>query len=196
MMMRLRAWGAVLAVVALMHAAPAALAADSLLLVNAEPAIDPWWLRARWQPRSQVVRGVPIKRLHPQWCAAEAFSRDLLALALPGPNTAAGAQGQTFFLEGSFDGSGRPQLAFVGAYRQCGGEQGLFLAIVEQHRDRPRMRFLVEVPDPGSALATLGLEPDGSLAVWWCVDCANGARIEFNRESRGFFVAGPASPRR
>jgi hypothetical protein len=24
----------------------------------------------------------------------------------------------------------------------------------------------------------------------------NGARIEFNRESRGYFVSGPASPRR
>jgi len=195
MIRRLRAWGAVLAAVTFLYAPPVA-ATDSLLTVSPEPAIDPWWLRARWKPQSQVVRGVPIKRLHPQWCAAEAFSRELLAQALPVPSAASGAQGQTFFLEGSFDGSGRPQLAFVGAYRQCGGEQGLFLAIVEPHRDRPRMRFLVEVPDPGSALATLGLEPDGSLAVWWCVDCANGARIEFNRESRGFFVAGPASPRR
>jgi len=191
----LRAFGAALAVAALVHATPAA-AADRLLVVAAEPAIDPWWLRARWQPRSQVVRGVPIKRLHPQWCAAEAFSRELLAQALPGPSGAAGAPEPNFFVEGSFDGSGRPQLAFVGAYRQCGGEQGLFLAIVEPHRDPPRMRFLVEVPDPGSALATLGLEPDGTLAVWWCIDCANGARIEFNRDTRGYFVAGPASPRR
>lgn len=177
--------------------APTARAAtDDLLVVAAEPAIDPWWLRARWQPRSQTVRGVPIRRLHPQWCAAEAFSRELLAQALPGPAASGVAASQTFSLEGSFDGSGRPQLAFVGAYRQCGGEQGLFLAIVEPHRDRPRMRFLVEVPDPGSALATLGLEPDGTLAVWWCVDCANGARIEYNRDSRGYFVAGPATARR
>lgn len=177
--------------------APAVHAAtEDLLVVATEPAIDPWWLRARWRPRSQTVRGVPIRRLHPQWCAAEAFSRELLAQALPGPAAAGVASSQTYFLEGSFDGSGRPQLAFVGAYRQCSGEQGLFLAIVEPHRDRPRMRFLVEVPDPGSALATLGLEPDGTLAVWWCVDCANGARIEYNRDSRGYFVAGPATLRR
>jgi hypothetical protein len=57
------------------------------------------------------------------------------------------------------------------------------------------VRFLVEVPDPGTAFAALSLEPDGALAVWWCGGCNNGHRIAYNRETRGFYVAGPATRR-
>jgi hypothetical protein len=179
----------------LLFAPSIALAAEPALFVAAEPAADPWWLRAQWRPRATVVRGVPIKRLHPDWCAAEAFSRELIGESLLGPAAGNPLEGLDFVLEGTFDGSGRPQMAFVGAYQRCAGEQGLYLAIVEPHRDRPRMRFLVEFPNPGSAFAAVGREPDGSLAVWWCAACDNGQRIAFNREARGFFVAGPATRR-
>jgi len=172
-----------------------ALAANELLVVAPEPATDPWWRRAQWHPRSTVVRGVNIRRRHPDWCAAEAFSRELFAEALLGPDAGDPLAGLDFAIEGNFDGSGRPQIAFVGAYRRCAGEQGLFAAIVEPHKDRPRMRFLVGVPNAPSAFAALGREPDGTLAIWWCAACDSGVRIEFNRETRGFFVSGAATRR-
>jgi hypothetical protein len=170
-------------------------AADDRLVVAPEPAGEPWWQRAQWQPRSTSVRGVAVKRMHPDWCAAEAFSRDLIGESLLGEGAGDPLHGLDFATDGDFDASGRPQIAFVGAYRRCAGEQGLFAAIVEPRKDRPRVRFLVEVPEPGSAFAAVGREPDGTLAVWWCAACDNGVRIEFNREAKGFFVAGPATRR-
>jgi len=167
------------------------LAGGSTLVVRDEPAKQPWWQRATIEPRATVVQGVPIKRLHPDWCAAEAFSREFFgADRLAGPT-----DGLAFSLEGRFDGGEKAQLAFVGAYRRCAGEQGLFLAIVEPAAQRPRVRFLVEVPDAPSAIAHLTREPDGTLAVWWCVDCAEGYRVAYNRDAKGFFVAGPATAR-
>ncbi len=171
-------------------------AADkAVFAVAPEPADQPWWRRAQWQPRATVVHNVPIKRLHPDWCAAEALSRERLDEAIGAAMVDQALDGRSFTQEGHFDGAGAAQLAFVGAYRRCSGEQGLFVAIIEPSRERVRMRFLVEVPDPGSALAMLGREPDGTLAVWWCADCANGNRIAFNRDKREFYVAGPATKR-
>jgi hypothetical protein len=170
-------------------------AAKPLLDVAAEPVDKPWWRRAQWHPRAAAVHGVAIKRLHPQWCAAEALRRAPLDEAFGAAEVDRALAGRTFMLEGAFDGSGALQRAFVGAYRRCDGEQGLFVAVVEPARDRTRMRFLVEVPDPGSALALLDREPDGTLAVWWCADCGNGSRIAYNRERREFYVAGPATRR-
>lgn len=171
-------------------------ASGPVVEVRAEPAHDPWWLRATIHPQATKVLGMAIKRLHPDWCAAEVFTPELFGSVLLGP---AGGQplegGLAFSIEGNFDGSGKPQIAFVGAYRHCDGEQGLYMAIVEPQRERPRMRFLVEVPDAPSAFAALGREPDGTLAVWWCAGCDTGSRIAFNRETRGFFVAGPATRR-
>lgn len=163
--------------------------------VAPEPADKPWWRRAQWQPRATTVQGVPIKRLHPEWCAAEALGRERLDEAVGAALVDQALEGRSFALEGRFDGGGTAQLAFVGVYRRCSGEQGLFAAIIEPSRDRARMRFLVEVPDPGSALAMLGREPDGTLAVWWCAECSNGNRIAFNRDKREFYVAGPATRR-
>jgi hypothetical protein len=174
---------------------PVSAAEPAVLSVADEPADRPWWRRARWQPRAVVIHGVPIKRLHPDWCSAEALLRERFEAAVGAAAVDAALGRRQFLVSGSFDASGAPQIAFVGAYRRCGGEQGLFAAIVEPAKDRVRMRFLVEVPEPGSGLAMLDREPDGTLAVWWCAECGNGNRIAFNRDKREFYVAGPATPR-
>jgi hypothetical protein len=174
---------------------PAAAATTPVLTVRPEPARDPWWQRATLTPRSTVVRGLPIKRFESAWCAAEAFTRELFGEDLLGPAGGSPFDGLAFSIDASFDGSGKLQTAFVGAYRRCDGERGLFVAIIDRVGERPRMRFLVEVPDPGTAFAGLALEPDGTLAVWWCASCANSHRIAYNRETRAFFVAGPATRR-
>jgi len=189
------AWTLVLVSAPCRAQAPAPATAPPVLSVRPEPARDPWWQRATITPRATVVRGVPIKRLEPAWCAAEAFSRELFGEELLGPAGGNPLDGLAFSLEASFDGSGKVQSAFVGAYRRCDGERGLFVAITDRPGERARLRFLVEVPDPGTAFAALALEPDGTLAVWWCVACDNGHRIAFNRETRGFYVAGPATRR-
>jgi hypothetical protein len=187
-------WSAVVAT-GVRGQAPAAPQPSPVLTVRPEPARDPWWQRATLAPRATVVRGMPIKRLEPAWCAAEAFTRELFGEELLGPAGSSALDGLVFSIDASFDGSGRLQTAFVGAYRRCDGERGLFVAITDRPGDRPRMRFLVEVPDAGTAFAALALEPDGTLAVWWCAGCDNGHRIAFNRETRGFYVAGPATRR-
>lgn len=167
----------------------------SVLTVHGEPSDQPWWRRAHWQPRATAVQGVPIRRLHPDWCAAESLSRERLDATVGPASVESAVAGRSFLLEGPFDGSAARQIAFVGVYRRCSGEQGLFVAIVEPAKERPRMRFLVEVPEPGSAIALLDREPDGTLAVWWCADCGQGNRIAFNRDKREFYVAGPATRR-
>ncbi|MES2958306.1 MAG: hypothetical protein V4792_08960 [Pseudomonadota bacterium] len=167
-------------------------AQSPLLTVRPEPSRDPWWQRATHTPRATVVHGMSIKRFEPGWCAAEVFTRELFGDVLLGPSAASALDGLTFTLESSFDGSGKLQTAFVGTYRRCDGEQGLFVAITDRRGERQRMRFLVEVPDPGTAFAALGLAPDGSLTVWWCLACDKGHRIAYNRETGGFYVAGPA----
>lgn len=174
---------------------PAAALPSPVLSVRPEPARDPWWQRATLTPRATVVRGLPIKRLEPAWCAGEAFTQELFGDELLGPAGGSPLDGLAFSVDASFDGSGKLQTAFVGAYRRCDGERGLFVAIVDRPGERPRMRFLVEVPDPGTVFAALALEPDGTLAVWWCAGCDNGHRIAYNRETRGFYVAGPATRR-
>jgi hypothetical protein len=170
------------------------------LVVKPEPFEDPWWLRATLNPKGQFVRGMALQRLQPGWCAADAFVPSQFGEELLGGQGGEPlAGGLSFSLEAALDGTGRLQSAFVGAYRRCDGERGLFMAITDTWRDglrdKTRLRFLVEVPDANSAIAAVGLEPDGTLAVWWCGQCDAGHRILYNKETRGFYVAGPATRR-
>lgn len=183
------------ALVGLLAAASLQAQTAGVLSVAREPAGDPWWQRTTVTARATSVHGIAIKRLEPAWCAAEAFTRGLFGEELLGPAGGSPLEGLSFSIEASFDGSGKAQTAFVGAYRRCDGERGLFVAIVDRPGERPRVRFLVEVPDPGTAFAALAQEPDGTLAVWWCGGCSTGHRIAYNRETRGFYVAGPATRR-
>lgn len=176
-------------------ALPWARADEPVLSVRPEPAGAPWWERATWSPRATTVQGMSIQRLQAQWCAAEAFSPELIGAERLGPAAGDPLEGLAFSIEASFDGSGKLQTAFVGAYRRCDGEQGLFVALIDRVGARARLRFLVEVPEPGTAFAALGREPDGGLAVWWCGHCNNGHRIAYNRATRGFYLAGAATPR-
>lgn len=48
-------------------------AAEPVFSVRAEPASDPWWQRASWNPRATSLYGMSVKRLQPGWCVAEAL---------------------------------------------------------------------------------------------------------------------------
>ncbi len=175
--------------------APAADAVEPVLVVANEPADRPWWQRAQWRPRATLVQGVPIKRLHPDWCAAEALQRERFDAAVGAAAVDAAIGQRPSSSKAKFDGRGATQIAFVGAYRRCSGEQGLFAAIVEPGRERCACASWWSCPTPAAASRSSSREPDGTLAAWWCADCANGNRIAFNRDKREFYVAGPATRR-
>ena len=81
-----RLWQGLVVLAAVAATSPHAQATPPLpfVVVQAEPARDPWWQRATLNPRASTVRGISVKRLEPAWCAAEAFTRELFGEELLG----------------------------------------------------------------------------------------------------------------
>jgi hypothetical protein len=160
-----------------------------LVQVSAEPAWKAWWLRADLHPSGQQLRGLPLPRLHPDWCAADEFGRDRFPAGIfigPGGTDLLGAERAGFTFEGAFDGGLRKLIATVGVYRRCSGELGHFLVVLDPTRRGLKLRYLLERPFDGSALTVLRQVDPHTLRWSPCLGCNEGVLVRWNAQTRHF----------
>jgi hypothetical protein len=163
--------------------------APPLVQIAAEPAWKAWWLRAILQPSGTEVRGLPLPRLHRDWCAADAFSVERFPQGVfigPGGTDLLGAERAGFTVEGAFDGGLRRLIATVGAYRRCDGELGHFLLVLDPTRRGLKLRYLLERPFDGSVLTVLRQVDEQTLRWSPCLACNEGVLVRWNPQTRYF----------
>ena len=160
-------------------------------LVTVEPGPDylAWWRRAQVQPSGTRVRGLPIERLQPEWCAADELRRDRFPEGVfigSGGRDQLKAGDYRFSLEGPQIAKGRRLIALVGVSMRCDGELGHFLVVLDPTPRGLKLRYLQERPFDGSALTVL--QPAGEDAFRWlaCLDCRDGLSIRWDAEQRLF----------
>ncbi len=192
----LRGWAvAALLALALVGAAAAATPADPpvplvpLVQIAAEPLWKAWWLRADLQPTGTQVRGLPLARLHPQWCAADEFAPERFPSGVftgPGGVDLLAAERAAFTLEGPFDGGPRRLISTVGAYARCTGEVGHFLLVLDPTPRGLKLRYLLERPFDGSVLTVLRQIDARTLRFSPCLACDEGVLLRWNPQTRHF----------
>lgn len=161
-----------IAVLALISASAAAHAGPPFVSVAPEPANHAWYLRAQYHPFGKTVAGVPIKKIDASWCAANAFTDELLAdtLAEFGDLEGFHQYGLTFTTTGRFIPGKRPVTATVGAYETCTGEKGIFLLVVDPKNKKRPVHYLLQRPGH-ETFAALKKTRTGPIVLWWCMSC-------------------------
>lgn len=169
-------------------AAPPALVAPPLVVVEPGPDYLAWWRRAQVQPSGTRVRGLPIERLQPEWCAADELSRDRFpeGIFTKGGRDQLDAGEYGFTLEGPSVATGRRLIVLVGVSMRCNGELGHFLLVLDPTPRGLKLRYLQERPWEGSALTVL--QPISEDAFRWlaCLGCRDGLGIRWDPEQRRF----------
>ena len=160
-----------------------------LVQIASEPVWKAWWLRADLQPTGTQIRGLPLPRLHPQWCFADEFTRDRFPAEVftrgDGVDALA-AERAAFTLEGHFDGGPRRLVATVGAYERCTGEIGHFLLVLDPTPRGLKLRYLLERPFDGSVLTVLRQVDARTLRFSPCLACDEGVLLRWNPQTRHF----------
>lgn len=155
--------------------------------MTVKPGTDAWWLRAEFRALDREVRGIPVAAIHSSWCKATEFRRELFPPELLVENgyDLLREADLAFSLEGSFDGSGKRQLALVGVYETCRGEQGRFFLILDA--DTQKVRFLDTelTPDRFSALKRADR---GRIMVAYCFECDVVAFVRWDRGKKRFVM--------
>jgi hypothetical protein len=158
---------------------------QSLVTVPPGSKTEAWWLRAQFHPMHTEVRGIPVAKIRPNWCKATEYKRELFPKELLVENgTDLMASGhQSFALTGNFDRSKSKQVALVGVYQTCGGEEGSFLLIIDA--DTRKVRF-VDATASKTQFAALSLAPRNTIALFNCMECDNAGLLRWNAKRKAF----------
>jgi hypothetical protein len=146
---------------------------------------EAWWLRASFNPMHTEVRGIPVKRIRPNWCKATEYTRELMPkkeMEEEGSGKLMDEVGLSFSVTGNYDRSKSKQIALVGVYETCAGQKGRFLLVIDE--GTKKVRFLDATP---SKTQFAVLSPDKrDIVVLYCMECDNGAILRWNAKKKAF----------
>lgn len=160
-----------LACLALAGLAASACADRPLVRVAPEPAGHAWWLRASFDPRGRALRGVPVRALHPRWCAVDelgpaafadleradggdAWARSAPRYSVPGPEV-----------------DGRATRVQLVVFRECAGATGTAMLLLDDAATSGGRPVAVQVLARPAAYAMLDSDAPARVHVVHCQDC-------------------------
>jgi hypothetical protein len=152
--------------------------------VTLDPGVEAWWVRARFNPQHQEVRGIPVAQIQKDWCKASEFTREAIPKDLlnEGGSDIMAETGFGFSIEGNFDRSKTRQVALVGVYETCRKARGSFVLILD--KDTQRIRF-VDTMEDEHQFAALKAE-GGTIHVAYCMECDVGSALRWNAKRKAF----------
>ena len=169
--------------------------AQAALQVTVAPHPDgsAWTMRTTLEPTGTSLRGMPLSRFDPNWCAADELTADAFPAALHDtgewPLGGAAGHGGRFAMAGDF-GSGRHLELFLGVYRQCDGQRRTFLAVLDPAAaDGAGEIVQVETLTAGDAavLHLLVTPGDDGFRIPTCVACDDeGQHFLWDERARRF----------
>jgi hypothetical protein len=162
----------------------AAQAQQSFVTVKPEPKTEAWWLRAEFHPMHAQVRGIPVAQIRRNWCKATEYTRELFPneLLVEDGKDSLKEYGLAFSATGNFDRSKTRQVALVGVYQTCAGQQGSFLLVIDE--DTRKIRFVDTTP---SKTQFAVLAPDkNDIVILYCMECDIGGTLRWNAKKKAF----------
>jgi hypothetical protein len=161
--------------------------AQNFITVNPEPSGLAWWLRADFHALHREVRGVPVASIRRDWCKATEFSRELFPqeLLIENGTDLLAEAGLSFSIEGSFDRSGTKQIALVGVYETCRGQEGRFFLILDA--DTRKVRFL-DAQAAKQRFSAIAAQGGSTIVIMYCLECDVSSTVRWDR-ARQRFVA-------
>jgi hypothetical protein len=93
--------------------------------------------------------------------------------------------GLSFSIEGSFDRSGTKQIALVGVYETCRGQEGRFFLILDA--DTRKVRFL-DAQAAKQRFSAIAAQGRSTIVIMYCLECDVSSTVRWDR-ARQRFVA-------
>lgn len=166
--------------------------ANSFVQVYSLPD-QPWFANLVFHPSGKEIRGIPIKHLNANWCAANELESGLFP-----PSTYKGNDGLdsllkygwSFSITEKFDGV-RSMTALVGVYETCERKSGSFLAVLDNTNHS--VAYFEQYEHPPILFTRLLRIDSHSFSVWDCFLCETITVLEWDKTARKF-VAKQAAP--
>lgn len=159
---------------------------DPVAWVVDEPAGESWWLRIRFRPAFDSIRGVPLADIEPGWDKATEFRAEYFpykvarqaALDLE-------KSGSHLSLLGDFNTDGDEDLALAGVFRDKSGQSGSFVLILTREEGGGWRKAHLATHLGDASFAVLDPVP-GGVQAWWCLECDYYFEIRWDEQTRSY----------
>lgn len=156
-----------------------------LVTVRDAPPNHAWWLRAVFDPRSDSLRGIPVRAIRDDWCAI-----DELAPRHFEPFERAHGGGRpdsvaTYSLAGPWV-DGRPTRLVLAAFRGCAGGTGTAMLLLDAAGQRSTRAIAVDVIASPARYAMLAAASATRMHVVFCQECDVVDAYEWDAGARRF----------
>jgi len=147
--------------------------------VRAQGISYAWWVKATFEPREEMVEGVPLRDIDRKWLRASALrAADLPAEAAEKGETPE-AYGFALALEADLDGDGSLERAVVGVFQTRSGEVGRFLLILGRSGPTAPWTKRALFSETGAA-GFSALAMKNTTLLWvTCFECDTGCGVVY-----------------
>jgi hypothetical protein len=155
--------------------------------INPEPEKSAWFLRAQYSPNGIEIRGIPVSKINPDWCAANELKKDeyLGKLSQHEKNGIENLDDINFSITGKFDGKAE-MTAVTGIYKTCSGDLGNFLLVIKENDNKNEFVSLLNLSNQPAFTTLHKSNEDNKIRVWWCLNCDGISTLYWNEDKNGF----------
>jgi hypothetical protein len=151
-----------------------------------EPKNDAWWLRTTYRPSGKSIRGIPIREIDPNWCAATVFTKEAFPAGLLDARDSSLADTGAAFAIAVKPTNSAPLTALVGSFMTCDAATGTFLLIIDEGEARTKFVEEWQTEQRSALFAVLHKLSEERLEVWFCFACDNFSVLEWNAATARF----------
>jgi len=146
-----------------------------------------WWLRVKFIPMQETLRGIPSAHIFPTWRKVSEQRRGVIPNYLLkgewiGRLAGGDAWDPDFSVMGDFNGDGIEDIALVGVYEDQSGELGNFFLILTKNADGRWAKVHLSI-HPGD-LGPIGLSWDSrEIHIAYCTNCDSSADVRWDNQT-------------
>lgn len=173
------------------------LAEDLIVEIAPEPANSAWWLRIRFYPVHDNIRGIPVKELDPSWRKASELKKEAIPVELLTERTSDGEYNDlmeyfdtAFSVTGDFNIDGSGDMALVGVYESENGEYGKFLLVLTKSDAGNWQKLFIRKYEgrPGFGVLKRNVS---NIELWSCFYCDGVSWYIWDPKEKSFIVKFP-----
>jgi len=140
--------------------------------------VDPWWLRARFQPTHDQIQGLGLRQIDSNWTAALVLTPRVMPPEAAQSLSAVTNSSVRFELDGDLNHDGLADRVLVGVYRNNSDIVGRFFLVLTRRPGGWERADLLSMP--GEAGFSVLTQHADTIGWWMCMECDDGFMIAWD----------------
>ena len=152
-----------------------------IVAVDSQPDFYAWWLRATFHPQGKSLRGILVNEINPEWCSIDELEKSIFPKPIEAsPSDWEPTSDAAIYSTTGLDLGNRSSRLVLAVYRECTGDTGTALVLLEQGKSGQHLLITAEPIASPATWATMELISPTAVRIAWCFNCDSFVDFEWD----------------